>query len=68
LNRDYTVAADWYRKAADQSHPLATYELAELYYRGRGVEKDRVRALEFYERAAALDVKAAEARVDRLKR
>ncbi len=34
---DFTMAAIWYRKAADQGNAEAQYRLGDLYYRGKGV-------------------------------
>ena len=33
-------AAHWYRKAADQSHALAQFNLGVMYARGQGVDRD----------------------------
>ena len=35
--QDYAQAVEWYRKAADQSHPLAQFNLAMMYAKGQGV-------------------------------
>lgn len=37
-------AAKWFRKAAEQGHPLAQHQLAMLYAKGMGVEADMTRA------------------------
>ncbi len=50
--RDATEAARWYRKAAEGGSAEARYNLALLYDRGRGVERDMRRAAELYEQAA----------------
>ena len=46
-------AKKWLEKAADQNHPQALYELATMYRRGDGVEKDQPKAAELFEKAAA---------------
>ena len=38
------LAADWYRKAADQGHAGAQANLGRLYLQGRGVFKDTAKA------------------------
>lgn len=38
--QDYAQAAEWYRKAAEQHHPLAQFNLAMMYARGQGVARD----------------------------
>jgi len=37
----YLQAARWFRLAADQNHPEAQYNLAFLYYHGRGAQDYR---------------------------
>jgi TPR repeat protein len=43
----------WFRKAADQNHPAAQYNLAVGYERGDGVAKYEVEAYKWYLLAAA---------------
>ena len=42
--QDYSHAAEWYLKAADQSHPLAQFNLGVMYAKGQGVPQDDVKA------------------------
>ena len=56
----------WYCKSAEQELPRAQYNLAWCYEHGRGVEKDSVRALELYQKAAEQDYGDAQKAVDRL--
>jgi TPR repeat protein len=44
LERDYTQAAKWYKRAAFQGHYLAIHSLSYLYAHGRGVRKDLINA------------------------
>ena len=37
---NYTEAANWYRKAAEQGHANAQYKLGMCYENGRGVPQD----------------------------
>jgi hypothetical protein len=51
---DYTSAASWYRRAAEQDYESAQISLGYLYEQGLGVEADDVEALNWYRRAAGL--------------
>ena len=44
IEQDPQQAAFWYRKAADNGHPEAQYNLARLYASGKGVKKDEEQA------------------------
>jgi hypothetical protein len=50
--RDYPQAAQWYLKAAGQSHPLAQFNLGMMYAAGQGVPRDDALATVWFERAA----------------
>jgi TPR repeat protein len=50
--RDYAQAAEWYHKAADQSHSLAQFNLGMMYAHGQGVIRDAARSAMWYGRAA----------------
>ena len=52
IKQDYTAAFKWYRKAADQSNPLALNALGELYARGLGTKSDPDKALACFQAAA----------------
>ena len=54
LVADYTQAALWYRKAADQGNTVAQVHLADLYRDGRGVTRDPAQAVTWYRKAAEL--------------
>ena len=49
---DPVEAVKWFRKAADQNHPAAQYNLAVGYERGDGVAKYEVEAYKWYLLAA----------------
>ena len=49
---DYTIASDWYRKAAEQGSVPGQLHLAALYRDGKGVVRDMVQAAEWYRKAA----------------
>ena len=53
---NYTNAAVWYRKSADQNFPEAQANLASLYARGNGVKKDVAEAINWWRKAGAQGV------------
>ena len=52
MEQDFTEAAKWYRKAADQENPGALYNLGQMYRKGEGVEQDHTEAVKWYRKAA----------------
>ena len=42
--QDFAEAAKWYRKAAQQGHGPAQYNLGLMHYNGQGVRQDNVQA------------------------
>lgn len=52
VDKDASVAATWYRKAADKHLAVAQYALGVSYQIGDGVTKDLAEALEWYRKAA----------------
>jgi TPR repeat protein len=50
--QDYTLAANWFRAAAEQGVARAQYDLGVLYERGRGVAVSYPDAFTWYQRAA----------------
>lgn len=50
--QDYPQAAQWYLKAADQSHTLAQFNLAIMYASGQGVVRDEVKSMCWMQKAA----------------
>jgi hypothetical protein len=48
----YKMAAEWYRKAAEQGLVTGQMRLAELYRDGKGVARDMAQAAEWYHKAA----------------
>jgi TPR repeat protein len=47
------LAAEWYRKAADQGHPVAQYYLGVMCMNGRGVPEDLIGAYLWFNLSAA---------------
>jgi TPR repeat protein len=52
--QDYLQAAQWYLKAADQSHSLAQSNLAIMYTAGQGMARDEVKSMGWMRKAADL--------------
>ena len=53
VKMDYTEAAKWYRKAAEQGDADAQNNLGLCYERGQGVPEDYEEAVKWYRKAAA---------------
>jgi hypothetical protein len=51
---DYSKAAEWYQRAADQGFAPAQINLGKLYETGLGVPKDMQKALSWYRKASGL--------------
>ncbi len=56
-------AVHWYRKAAEQKHPLAQFNLGVMYAEGQGVPSDKSQSLLWFDRAAHLGDAAAQYRL-----
>lgn len=57
--RNYTIAALWYRKAAQQGNAGAQFNLGICYDNGMGVPRSRFHAFEWYKKAAESGIKPA---------
>ena len=53
--RNMNKAFKWWKKAAEQGHPVAQYNLGLMYEHGTVVTKNTKKALEWYEKSAAQD-------------
>ena len=59
VKQDYSKAAYWYGKAAEQGYASAQFNLGTLYYNGQGVVQDYSKAVHWFEKAAEQrDIKA----------
>jgi TPR repeat protein len=47
-NPDITQAVKWYRRAVQQGHARAMFNMGALYEKGLGVEKDLHKSIRFY--------------------
>jgi TPR repeat protein len=52
MTLDYTKAAHWYLKAANQNHPLAQFNLGMMFAGGQGVVRDEVKEVMWMRMAA----------------
>jgi TPR repeat protein len=52
VEKDFAKAAEYYRKAADQGHALAQYNLGYAYSKGEGVAEDKAEGARWYRKAA----------------
>jgi TPR repeat protein len=52
FDADLALSVHWYRKAADQNHPLAQFNLGLMYASGLGVPMDDIQAVNWIRRAA----------------
>jgi TPR repeat protein len=50
--QDFAQAAEWYRKAADQSHSLAQFNLGMMYAQGQGLARDGDASMTWFVKAA----------------
>ncbi len=57
---DIRKAAELFRRAADQGHAGAQYQLGLMYGQGRGVLADQLQAVAWFERAARADLVEAQ--------
>lgn len=52
MTKDYTEAAKWYRKAAEQNYDEAQFHLGRFYANGLGVVKNDEEATKWFRKAA----------------
>ena len=53
VDEDFEMAAEWFRKAAELGDFAAQRNLGYLYFKGKGVKKDKTEARNWLEKAAA---------------
>ena len=51
--KNYPKALEWVRRGASAGLPAAQYNLASLYYEGKGVQQDFAQAIKWFRAAAA---------------
>ena len=52
MHQDYAKAVRWYRRAAEQGHANAQFNLGNMYFHGRGVPEDYTEAVRWLHLAA----------------
>jgi hypothetical protein len=60
VDRNYTIAYDYFSKAVEQNHAIAQNNLGYLYYNGLGVKQDYDKAFLYYCKAAEQNLTCAE--------
>ncbi len=60
VERDYSKAAYWYLKAAENGVRDAQHNLAGMYYNGEGVERDTGKAVLWFRKAAEQGISMAQ--------
>jgi len=63
IPQDFEQAAYWYRKAAEQGHAEAEFDLARLYARGLGVPNDEAQAAKWFRASASQGYGPAQGRL-----
>ena len=66
FGKDYAEAVKWYRKAAEQGHAHAQFNLGWMYENGEGVAKDDYEAVKWYCMAAVQGVEDAKKALKRM--
>jgi len=66
MGRDDALAANWYRKAAEQNHGRAQLNLGQMLASGLGVDRDAAQSLFWFRRAAQLGVAEAQFNLGRI--
>jgi len=65
-SREFSEAADWYKKSASQGYVQAQYSLGDAYEFGEGVQMNYVLAQSWYKKAAAQGYTHAADRLNKL--
>jgi hypothetical protein len=52
VQQDYIESAKWFRRAAEQGHPIAENAIGYMYWRGEGVSRDYRQAVDWFRKAA----------------
>ena len=64
--QDYTAAAQWYRKAAEQGDVRGQFHIGRMYEQGKGVPQDYVVAHMWYNLVAARGIERAAENRDKI--
>ena len=66
LKQDYKKSLKWFEAAGASGHVFALYNAGVQYENGEGIPADKNKAIEYYRKAAAGGLKAAEDAIKRL--
>jgi hypothetical protein len=67
VKQDYSKAAEWFRKAAEQGYINAQMDLGDCYNDGLGVTQNDAKAAKWYRKAAEQGSSDAQYALDDLK-
>jgi hypothetical protein len=59
VRQDYGEALAWFQKAAERGHPLAQYNLGNMYLKGQGTQQDPDAARKWFSKASKSGHKGA---------
>jgi TPR repeat protein len=59
VEKDYSKAIAWFRRASESGDQYAQVYLGAIYYRGLGVKRDYIEAAKWYHKAAVQGNKTA---------
>jgi TPR repeat protein len=68
VQQDFVMAMTWYRSAAEQSEPMAMYNIGALFEAGKGVDRNPTEAMSWFRRSAELGDASAMRAIGRLYR
>ena len=66
VERNYGIAADWFKKSAENNYMDAQYSLGNMYLMGEGVSQNDQQAIHWYRQAANQGHIAAQSNLDNL--
>jgi len=64
LDKNYSTAVEWFRKAAKQGHACSQYHIGVMYHCGYSMDENHSIALEWYRKAAEQGHTEAKERLD----
>lgn len=64
--QDLVEAALWYRKAAEQGHREAQFQMGRIYFLGEGISQNEMEAFEWFRKAAEQGHRRAQFQLGRM--
>jgi len=68
VDKNYSTAVEWYRKAAEQGYEGAQFNLGVMYDKGWDVDKNELTAVEWYRKAVEQGHAIAQYSIDRMRK